>query len=141
MLSYFPLVALAAIGLLLGRPALAQQPASPPKMVYTTVEQPPQLPGKGGLPAILAAVQQQLVWPRAAAPAAMSGRVFVNVTVAPDGTINDARVVRGLRPDYDSAAVAAVRRLPRLSPAQSNKRAVYYGFTLPVSFQPAASPK
>ena len=141
MLSYSPLVALAAISLFLTCPAVAQQPASPPKMVYTTVEQPPQLPGKEGLPAILAAVQRQLVWPRAATSATMSGRVFVNVTVAPDGTIDDAKVARGLRPDYDSAAVAAVRRLPRLSPAQQNKRAVYYGFTLPVNFQPVVAPK
>lgn len=58
MLSYFPVVALAAIGLLLGRPALGQHLASPPKMVYIIVEQPPQLPGKGDQPAILAAVQQ-----------------------------------------------------------------------------------
>ncbi|MFC7667049.1 energy transducer TonB [Hymenobacter humi] len=65
----------------------------------------------------------------------ISGRVLVDVTVAPDGTVSDTKVVRSLRPDCDSAAVASVQRLPRLSPPRQNGRAVYYSFTLPINFQ------
>jgi TonB family protein len=122
-------------------PCLAQQANPVPHAVYTYVQQPPQLPGANNPAAISAAVQQQLVYPPRAAHDGLAGKVFVEVTIAPDGTVYAAKVVRGLRSDYDSAAVAAVQRLPRLSPPrQGSGRSVYYQFTQPVSFQLPALP-
>ncbi|OGX83421.1 hypothetical protein BEN47_03790 [Hymenobacter lapidarius] len=125
------------------QPAAAQAPQpTPPKAVYTYIDHPPQLAGKGGVPAISAAVQQQLAYPPRALRDGVAGRVFVDVLVSTDGAVSEAKVVKGLRPDCDSAAVAAVQRLPRLSPPRMNGRAVYYSFTLPVVFQaPAAASK
>jgi TonB family protein len=121
-------------------PCLAQQANLAPRAIYTYVQQPPQLPGSTSPMAISAAVQQQLVYPPRAAHDGLAGNVFVQVTIAPDGSVYATKVVRGLRPDYDSAAVAAVQQLPRLSPArQASGRTVYYQFTQPVSFQAAAS--
>ena len=124
-----------------GRSALAQQGA-PPHGVYTYVQQPPQLPGKGGLSAIVAAVQQQVVYPSHAVPDSLARSVFISLIVAPDGSIYETKIVRSLRADCDSAALAAARRLPRLVPARQNGRAVYFQYVLPVSFRPvAASPR
>jgi TonB family protein len=117
-------------------PAFAQQPTTPPTAVYTHVQQPPQLSGTTDPKAISTAVQQVLIYPKKAVREGLAGKVFVDVTVAPDGTVYATKVVRGLRPDFDSAAVAAVKLLPRLSPARTGGRAVYYKFTQPVSFQP-----
>jgi protein TonB len=122
-------------------PCLAQQANPSPRAIYTYVQQPPQLPGSNSPTAISAAVQQQLVYPLRAAHDGLAGKVYVEVTIAPDGTVYATNVVRGLRSDYDSAAVAAVQRLPQLSPPrQGSGRAVYYKFTQPVSFQRAAAP-
>jgi TonB family protein len=117
-------------------PAFAQQPTTPPTAVYTHVQQPPQLSGTTDPLAISTAVQQVLIYPKKAIGEGLAGKVFVDVTVAPDGTVYATKVVRGLRPDFDSAAVAAVKLLPRLTPARMGGRAVYYKFTQPVSFQP-----
>ena len=116
--------------------AFAQQPTTPPTAVYTHVQQPPQLPGTTDPMAISTAVQQVLIYPKEAIGEGLAGKVFVDVTLAPAGTVYATKVVRGLRPDFDSAAVAAVKLLPRLSPARMGGRAVYYKFTQPVSFQP-----
>ena len=135
------LVVLGGLGALLAsRPALAQQPTPSSPSVYTSVQQPPQLPGTKGPQAISTAVQQVLVYPPRAARAGVAGKVFVEVTIAPDGTVFATKVVRGLRPDCDSAAVAAVKLLPRLTPPRMGNRAVYYKFTQPVSFQPPKLP-
>jgi TonB family protein len=121
-------------------PCLAQQANQAPHAVYTYVQQPPQLPGANNPAAISAAVQQQLVYPPRAAHDGLAGNVFVQVTIAPDGSVYATKVVRGLRADCDSAAVAAVQRLPRLSPPrQGSGRPVYYQFTQPVSFQLSAT--
>ncbi|MDQ2770358.1 MAG: energy transducer TonB [Bacteroidota bacterium] len=114
--------------------AAAGQQAPAPAAVYTYVEQLPMLPGKGRTTSILAAVQQQVAYPPRALRDGLAGKVFVALTVAPDGFVTDTKVTRGLRADCDSAALAAVQRLPRLVPARQHGRAVYYSFTLPVSF-------
>ncbi|WP_426060382.1 energy transducer TonB [Hymenobacter sp. B1770] len=116
-------------------PALAQQAGTPPKAIYTYIDQPPLLPGNDGIGAISKAVQQQLAYPPQALRDGMVGKVFVDVTVAKEGSVYEAKVVCGLRPDCDSAAVAAVQRLPQLSPPRFNGWPVYYSFTLPVVFQ------
>ena len=114
------------------------QTAPPLKAAYTFVDQPPQLPGNGGTPGVMAAMPQQLVYPSRAVRDGLSDRVFINLTVASDGSISDAKVVRGLRPGCDPAILAAVQRLPHLSPPRQHGRPVYFNSTLPVSFQPPA---
>jgi protein TonB len=135
------LVLLGSLALALTSPALAQQVTTPTRTsVYSYVEQPPQLVGTSGTAAIAAMAERQLVYPARALRDGLTGKVFVNISVAPDGLITDTKVVRGLRPDCDSATLLAVQQLPRLKPAYQNGRAVYYNFTLPINFQPSASP-
>ena len=117
----------------------AQNPLPANTQVYTAAQQMPQLPAGGGLPAILAVVQQQLVSPPHAVEDAIAGTTFVAFIVGPDGLIAHTYIARSLRPDCDSAAMAAVRRLPALLPARQNGRPVYATYTLPVRFSPAAT--
>jgi protein TonB len=138
MLSKILLSSLLAVAL--AGPALAQQPATPPKAIYTYIDQPPQLPGNGGVAAISTAVQQQLAYPPRALRDGVAGRVFISVTVATDGSLWETKVVRSLRPDCDSAALTSLQRLPHLSPPRLKGRPVYYNFMLPVVFQAPALP-
>ena len=100
--------------------------------VYAYVEQMPQLPTGGGSAAIGAAIRQAI--PAATAAACPGGRVFVAFTVQPDGTVTDAKIVKGLNNACDEATLAAVGKLPRFVPGKQNGRAVAVSFTVPVQF-------
>ena len=108
--------------------------------VYTFVEQMPELPTGGGNTSIVQAIQDKLIYPKAAASstAATEGRVFVSFTVAADGLVVDPKVVKTLGPAYDEAVLVAIRQLPRFRPGQQQGRAVAVSFTVPVMFKPTA---
>jgi len=95
----------------------------------------PQPPGGGGSAAVVTLIQQQVSYPPRAVRDHAEGRVFVSFTVAPTGLIEDVDVVKGFRPDCDSAVVAAVKRLPRFEPGRQTGRAVPVRFTAPVTFR------
>lgn len=99
----------------------------------------PTLRDGGGNAAIVAAAQSRLVYPPRARRDHVTGRVFVSFTVTAGGLVSNAHVVKGLRPDCDTAAVRAVRQLPQFTPARQLGRAVACGFTLPVRFALAAA--
>lgn len=103
--------------------------------VYTYVEQMPALPGGGGQPALLAALQKALVLPAEVREGRTEGLVQVSFVVSPDGVITDPKVLRGLAPAPDAAVLAALRKLPRLAPGKQNGRAVPVSMTLPVTLR------
>lgn len=115
-------------------PATAQTAPAADK-VYTYVEQMPQLPGGGGSAAIVTLIQQHVTYPPRAERAHAEGRVFVSFTVPPSGLVEDVAVVKGFRPDCDSAVVRAVQQLPRFEPGRQAGRPVPVRFTVPVTFR------
>ncbi len=144
---FYPSLALAALlyGGLPGRSgwlAPARGQALADDKVYTYVEQMPQLPGGGSVPAITEAIQQRLVLP----PGTIIGdrkRVFVGFTVGKQGQIEEAHLVQTPRPELDAAVLAAVRQLPTLVPGRQEGQPVRVSFTIPlvlVSTPAAADP-
>ena len=98
--------------------------------VYTYTEQMPALPGASGIAGIVTALKRRVLVP----PAAPDGRVFVQFVVDKNGAVSQARIVKGLRADVDSAVVAATRQLPRFTPGKQGGRAVPVSFTVAVIF-------
>ena len=133
-----PFPACAALLLLLSaRPAAAQSSYdgyAVEDKVYTYVEQMPELPGGGGLAAVVAAIQERLGYPTQARRDKLTGRVFVSFTVGQTGQIRDIKLLKGLGEGCDEAALQAVRRLPALVPGKQNGQAVSVSFTVPVTF-------
>lgn len=130
------LVALLLIGLPGRRswlaPAMGQTPATLVEdKVYTYVEQMPQLPGGGGMAAMVAAVQQRVVLP-AGTPVA-SSRVFVQFTVGKRGQVEEAAIIKGTSPAVDAAVLAAVRQLPTFVPGKQSSQLVRVAFTLAIT--------
>lgn len=127
------LTALLYVGLP-GRPgwlAPARSQALADDKVYTYVEQMPQLPGGGSVPALTTAIQQRLVLP----PGTIIGdskRVFVGLTVGKQGQIEEAHLVQTPRPDLDATVLAAVRQLPTLVPGRPAGQPVRVAFTVPL---------
>ena len=105
------------------------QLAVDPTPIYTYVEQMPLLNGQPLGLATVAAVSRALVVP-ADAP---EGRVFVKFVITQEGKVSQPQIAKGLRPDVDSAVVAATRKLPRFTPGKQNGRVVAVSVTLPVT--------
>jgi TonB family protein len=95
---------------------------------------PPQLPEGGGLPGVVRAIQQRIVYPNAALRHGIQGQSRVTFAVAPDGQVRWAKIANGIRPDMDSSVVWAVRQLPRLVPATQFGKPVACLMTAPITF-------
>ena len=106
--------------------------SSPP--VYTYVENMPQLLGGGGNAAIVAAIQRNVIYPKAALANRIEGRVFVSFYVDSEGQVREAKIVKGLDPEIDAAVIAAVQKLPRFRPGTQDGKAVSVTFTVPITF-------
>lgn len=147
-----------------GRPVAVRQqlyvrmPADPVdkdslKMVYTYVEQMPTMPApvktvaervpgrvvtiKGNeepAPSLAQAVQQRVVLPAEVQSGAVEGKVFVSFAVGPRGGVYNAKIVKPLSAACDAAALAAIKKLPRLVGGKQNGRGVAVSFTMPVVF-------
>jgi TonB family protein len=126
---------LGGVLLLIATPAIAQHDTSAVAgRLICPVEKMPELWINGKEVNIVAAVQQNLVYPPAAKRARAEGRVFVSFTIATTGEVEHVHVVRGFRPDCDAAALRAVRQLPRFKPVQQAGKPIASGLTMPVRF-------
>ena len=134
------LLASLVCGLLLlavGRPAAAQHPgqyATDTTQVFSYVDQLPTLPNGGGNVALLKAIQKQLQLPAEVREGHVEGDVFVRVVVGVSGVGRKAAVVQSLSPACDAAALAAIKRMPRLLPGLYQGQPVAVLFTIPVIF-------
>ncbi len=126
-------------GLLLAsaRPAAAQgygQYATDTSQVFSYVDQLPTLPDGGDNVALVKAIQQLLLLPAEVRAGRTEGRVFVRVVVGVSGVGRKASVAQSLSPACDAAALAAVRRMPRLLPGRYQGQPVAVLLTIPVMF-------
>ena len=127
------------LGLLLAAngPAAAQrhdQYATDTSQVFSYVDQLPTLPSGGDQVALMKAVQKQVQLPAEVREGRVEGRVIVRVVVGVSGVGRKATVVQSLSPACDAAALAAVRRLPRLLPGLYQGQPVAVLLTIPVVF-------
>ena len=102
---------------------------------YIFVEQMPELPGGGGQPAIVAAIQKAVRYPSMALRNQVEGRVFVSFTVDPQGEVTDVKIVKGLGSGIDEETIRAIKTLPRFIPGKQNGREVSVSFTVPVTYK------
>lgn len=86
----------------------------------------------------------RLEYPESAREAKQEGRVFVSFVIEKDGTVSQARILRGVSPGLDAEALAVVSRMPLWSPATKIGEPIRVIYTLPILFslkavvQPAA---
>lgn len=63
------------------------------------------------------------------------GRVTVQFVVEKDGSIANAKVLRGVDPDLDKEAVRVVSVMPKWKPGTQKGEAVRVKYTVPVMFR------
>jgi protein TonB len=103
--------------------------------VYTYVEQMPELPGGGGLKAIVDAIQKAAKYPAMALRNQVEGKIYASFTVNADGDVTDVKIVKGLGSGLDEEAIRSIKTLPKFRPGKQNGRAVSVSFTVPVTFK------
>ena len=106
--------------------------APKPDEVFVAVEQDPQYPG--GMDALRTFLSKSLNYPRPAANAGISGRVFVSFVVNTDGSLTDVHVLKGIGFGCDEEAIRVIRKMPNWRPGKQSGRAVRVKYNLPIVF-------
>lgn len=109
--------------------------AAPDSKPYMYVEQMPELPGGGGVVAIVAAIQKAVKYPGRAISAGVEGRVYVSFVVNAKGEVTDVKVIKGLGAGLDEETVRAINSLPRFIPGRQNGREVSVMYSVPITFK------
>ena len=80
-------------------------------------------------------VNSKLQYPEIAKENGVQGRVTLQFTVNPDGSVSNVKVLRGVDSSLDKEAVRVVCMSPKWKPGKQRDRAVKVTYTFPVIFQ------
>ena len=61
--------------------------------------------------------------------------VYVSFTIKEDGSITDAKILRGLGKTYDDEVLRVINLMPKWYPGKQNDRPVTVQFNMPVYFE------
>lgn len=79
-------------------------------------------------------VNSKLQYPEIAKENGVQGRVTLQFTVNPDGSVSNVKVLRGVDSSLDKEAVRVVSMSPKWKPGKQRDRAVKVTYTFPVIF-------
>ncbi|MBC8046631.1 MAG: energy transducer TonB [Fimbriimonadaceae bacterium] len=80
-------------------------------------------------------LSKNIKYPRAAVEAGVEGKVHIEFIVNTDGTISDAKVVRGIGFGCDEEALNAIKKMPKWKPGAQQGNPVRVKMTKPVLFK------
>lgn len=100
--------------------------------VFMNVEQQPEY--NGGQAELMKFLSKNMRYPSQAARANIQGRVIVQFTVMPDGTIADIQTLKGIGFGCDEEAERVVKLMPKWIPGRQSGNPVRVRFTLPIHF-------
>jgi TonB family protein len=101
--------------------------------IYTMAEQQPEF--RGAYPAMTDYIHKNLKYPKEARVKRIEGTVYVSFVVRKDGTISEAKVLRGIDPFCDEEALKVVKSLPAWKPGTQDGKPVSVRFVLPIKFR------
>jgi TonB family protein len=100
--------------------------------VFFIVEEMPEFPeGQLGLRKFIA---QSIKYPVKAQENGIQGKVFVNFVVAKDGSVKNAKILRGVDPSLDTEALRVVNSLSNWKPGKQKGKEVAVSYTVPINF-------
>jgi len=116
--------------------AEATDPAAATENIpFADVEQKPTFNG-GDANEFAKWVSSQVKYPEAAKEAGQQGRVLVQFTVNTDGSISDAKILRGASPELDAEALRVVNSCTqKWTPGMQDGKPVPVSFSFPFVFQ------
>jgi len=103
-----------------------------PKEVFTVVESMPEFPG--GMKNLMNFIGDNIRYPTEALNNNEQGRVYINFVVEKDGSISNAKVLRGVSPSIDAEALRLINSLPNWKPGMQRGEPVRVAYNIPVKF-------
>ena len=94
----------------------------------------PEFPN-GGMAGLMQYLSKNIKYPTIAQENGTQGRVTVQFVVNKDGSIANAKVLRGVDPELDKEAVRVVSVMPKWKPGTQKGEAVRVKYTVPVMFR------
>lgn len=89
----------------------------------------------GGISALNAAIQNQLVFPEEAKAKGITGKVFIELIIEPDGTTSNHKVIKGIGSGCDEEALRAILATNiRWNPGKQKNVPVRQRYVIPIRF-------
>ena len=101
--------------------------------IFGIVETMPMF--RGGERKLMEFIGSNVVYPKEAIDAGIEGKVFVEFYIEKDGTVCDAKVLRGIGYGCDEEALRVVGLMPKWFPGKQRGQAVRVRYTLPINFK------
>lgn len=101
--------------------------------IYDIVDEMPVF--TGGDHELIRYISDNLDYPKDAMESGIEGRVFVKIIVEPNGSISNAKIIRGLGYGCDEEAIRVVESMPNWVPGRKNGEAVRVNMAVPVNFK------
>lgn len=101
--------------------------------IFDIVDEMPVFPG--GDHELIRYIEDNLDYPKDAMESGIEGRVFVKIIVEPNGSISNAKIIRGLGYGCDEEAVRVVESMPNWKPGRKNGETVRVNMAVPVNFK------
>lgn len=102
------------------------------KPVFSSVEEMPQFPG--GETALLEFLRDNIRYPESEINNTGRHKVIVKFVIGPDGSVNDAEIIKGAAEAFNNEALRVVGTLPKYIPGKVNGKPVSVYYTLPIVF-------
>ncbi|MBB4043716.1 TonB family protein [Bacteroides reticulotermitis] len=99
--------------------------------LFGMVEASPTFPG--GQKALFDYIKNNFEYPKN--PPSLSGRIIIQILITKKGEITDAKIVRGIHPDYDKEALRVIANMPQWKPGTLNGKPVDVKYSIPVIFR------
>ena len=103
------------------------------KVIFQVVEEMPEFPG--GMAEAMKFLAKNIKYPVAAQEAKIEGRVIVQFVIERDGSVSDAKVMRGVNSELDAEAIRVVSMMPKWIPGKQRGKAVAVKYTMPIMFR------
>ena len=115
-------------------PVAVEEEEPEEQTIFEVVEQMPEFPN-GGMAGLMQYLSKNIKYPTIAQENGTQGRVTVQFVVNRDGSIVDAKVLRGVDPYLDKEAIRVISFMPKWKPGMQRGKAVRVKYTVPVMFR------
>ena len=100
--------------------------------IYSIVEVMPEF--VGGMDSLMTYLSKEIKYPKKSEKKGVEGRVFVQFVVEKDGSITQAKILRGLDESIDKEALRVIWEMPNWIAGENNGEKVRVNYTLPIKF-------
>ena len=90
---------------------------------------------KGGKEKLVEYMSNNVKYPKTALKDKVEGKVLVSFIVASDGTIEDTKILKGIRQDLDNEALRVIKKMPKWLPGKQHGKAIRVSYSLPINFR------